>query len=468
MIRLKEISAQICVLGGGPAGYAAAVRAAQLGATVALVEKDELGGTCLNRGCIPTKALLHAAGVYRALTHMDESGLPPAEISAPAGLEGILARKDETVRTLRAGLEQLMKKNGVTVVRGAGTARSPHLVEVGVGAEGCAVRCEKLIVAAGSEPLRPPIPGMELAGVLTSDEALVDPRLPQSVVIVGGGVIGLEFASFYRSLGCTVTVIELLDRLLPTQDTEVSAAVLRMLKKQGMKFHLGTKVLRFEQAGEKLRTVAEKDGTTSVVESGIVLVAVGRRLCGGSAALAPLGLETERGSVCVDARMRTSAEDVYAAGDVTGGPLLAHLAFAQARIAAENAAGGSLTAGDLLVPACIYTSPEIASVGLSEQAAKEAGKDPLTGRFDLRANGRSLTLGNRDGFVKVVADRRTHKLLGACIVAPEASEMISELTLAIRLGATADVLADLIHPHPTLSEAIGEACGDALGRALHK
>lgn len=464
---MKELTVKICVLGGGPAGYAAAIRAAQLGASVALAEKDELGGTCLNRGCIPTKALLKTADVYETVLHAGDFGVTAEAPSAPDKAK-MFARKDAIVHALRSGLELLMKKNSITVCIGTGVVKSSQCVEVRSEQELTVIHCEKLILAAGSAPLLPPIPGADSEGVLTSDSALSCAELPESIVIVGGGVVGLEFAAFYRSLGSTVTVVEMLGRILPGEDEDVSGALLRALKKRGIKFKLGAKVLGIDRNETGLTVKIEQNGTASLIASAGVLVAVGRKLCGLSPDVEALGVKSEKGAITVDGHMRTSVKNVYAAGDAVGGRLLAHLAFAEGRTAAENAMGLTSEIGGIQIPACVYTEPEFTSVGLSESAAKAAGCETVTGTFDFRANGRSLTLNNRDGFVKVVAEKSSGTLLGGCILGPEASEMISELTLAVTMRANISVLADMIHPHPSLSEAIGEACMDALGRAVHK
>lgn len=465
---MEELTTKICVLGGGPAGYTAAIRAAQLGASVVLVEKDAMGGTCLNRGCIPTKALLKSAEVYILLGQAGEYGIP-AELSARSPEpELLLARKNAIVQQLRAGVELLMKKNAVTVCRGVGTVLTGPAVEVQSGEEKTLIRCEELILAAGSAPLRPPIPGLDQEGVMNSDEAIATAAVPKSIVIIGGGVIGLEFATFYRAMGCEVTIVELLDRILPGEDEEVSAALARAMKKRRIRLLLGAKVQRIDRQDGALSVSYEQNGIPGVVSAERVLAAAGRKLCGLSPDVAELGVQADGAAIWVDAHMRTSVEHVYAVGDAVGGRLLAHLSSAQGRVAAENAMGLSASLDASAVPACIYTDPEFASVGLNTGAARSQGLDVIAGTFDFRANGRSLTLNNRDGFVKVLADHASHVILGGCILGPEASELISELALAIRMQATLETLADLIHPHPSLSEAISEACLDALGRSIHK
>lgn len=465
---MEELTVTVCVLGGGPAGYTAAIRAAQLGASVALVEQGGLGGTCLNRGCIPTKALLKSAEVFDLLGRAGEYGLSADVRSLSAEPEQLLRRKDGIVQQLRTGLEYLMKKHGVIICPGTGTVFSGPSVEVRGGQAKTLIHCEKLILAAGSAPVSPPIPGLEQEGVLTSSDALRTAEVPKRIAIIGGGVIGLEFATFYRSLGSEVTIVELLDRILPGEDEDVSAALLRAMKKQRIRFLLGAKVLRVDRQDGQLTVVYDHNGAAASVQTDRVLSAIGRKPCGLTPDVAALGVEADGPAIRVDARMRTSVEHVYAAGDAAGGKMLAHVAFAQGRAAAENAMGLESKLDGSAIPACIYTEPELASVGLSAGAARAMGLEILTGTFDFRANGRSLTRNNRDGLVKIVADAGSHAILGGCILGPEAAELISELTLAVRMRATLETLSGVIHPHPSLSEAIPEACLDALGIAIHK
>ena len=465
---MEELTTKICVLGGGPAGYTAAIRAAQLGASVVLVEKDAMGGTCLNRGCIPTKALLKSAEVYSLLGQSGEYGVPAKASTRSPDPELLLARKNTIVQQLRAGVELLMKKNAITVCRGIGTVLPGPAVEVKSDGGKTLIHCEKLILAAGSTPLLPPIPGLEQDGVMTSDEAIATAAVPKSIAIIGSGVIGLEFATFYRDMGCEVTIVELLDRILPGEDEAASAALLRAMKKRRIRFLLGARVLRIDRQNGEFSVSYEQNGSAGAVSAERVLAAAGRKLDGLSPDVVELGVQADGHAIRVDARMRTSVENVYAVGDAVGGRLLAHLSSAQGRVAAENAMGLNTALDARAVPACIYTVPEFASVGLNAGAARFLGLDVISGTFDFRANGRSLTLNNRDGLVKIVADRTSHVILGGCILGPEASELISELTLAIQMQTSLEILANLIHPHPSLSEAISEACLDALGIAVHK
>jgi len=462
----KEIIADLCILGGGPAGYVAAIRASQLGAKAVLIENREIGGTCLNRGCIPTKALLKTAEALGMFTKSKEFGVS-SSVSG-TDMDIAFARKDRIVKSLRTGLEQLMSKNNIEVLHGKGTIKGAGKVIVKTPDEEFAVNCKKLLITTGSEPAIPGISGINQDGVITSDEALDLKEIPDSVTIIGAGAIGLEFATWFRSLGSKVSVIEMKDSILPGEDKEITTELLKIMKRQGIRFTLGARVKEIIQSESGLETFIETNGQTTLVLSEKVLVATGRKLNSISPDIVSLGVTVLQGAIVVNEHMETNVPNVYAAGDVIGGKLLAHLAFAQGRVAAENAFGMQSRLNENAVPACVYTNPEVASVGLSEEQAKNKGIAVKVGRFDFRNNGRALCHGEREGFVKVVTNNETGVILGAGILGHNSSELISELTLAVSLGAKAEVLADLIHPHPTLSEAVMEACADAAGRAIHK
>lgn len=460
---IKEISADIGILGGGPAGYVAAIRAAQLGAEVVLIEEKELGGVCLNIGCIPTKALLKTAETATVIKRSKEFGIESRMDSI--NWDVAVNRKDRVVKSLNSGLEQLLGARGVTVVKGRGTVLSDKKLLVQTVEEKIQVNCKKMILTTGAVSLLPSIKGIDLDGVITSNEALSLDILPESIVIIGAGVIGLEFAAMLHSSGVKVTVIELQDKILPDEDGEVAAELLKIMKRQGISFKLSASVTEIQKANDGLAvayTVGEKASIQSCEK---VLVAVGRKL--NSDIFDQLPLYIEKGAVVVNENMETNIKGVYAAGDLVGGKLLAHLAFMEGKVAAENALGLSSKVNYSAVPACIYTNPEVASVGMTEDEAKQAGISVKVGRFNFRNNGRALTLGEREGFVKVVADQ-DNIIIGGQILGANASEIISELTLAITLKAKANNLADMIHLHPSLGEAIWEACGDLLGRAIHK
>ncbi|WP_298202564.1 dihydrolipoyl dehydrogenase [Desulfosporosinus sp.] len=466
MVNNEGQSSDICVLGGGPAGYVAAIRAAQLGAKVSLIEHREVGGTCLNRGCIPTKALLKTSEVLNLLSKSKEFGIAATVSSIDARV--LQSRKDRVVKSLRMGVEHLLSKNGIDVLKGKGRIESSKRVIVNTEDGEVAVNCNRLIITTGSEPLIPNIQGIKLAGVLTSDEALELTEIPESITIIGAGAIGMEFATLYHSLGSKVTVIEVKDTIIPNEDKEITAELLKIMKRQGIKFQLGSKVKGISESPNGFETRVYVDGKEVSLITEKILVAVGRKLGGVSPDISALGVEVTKGSIVVNERMETNVPGVYAAGDVIGGSLLAHLAFAEGRVAAENALGIKSRLNYTAVPSCVYTNPEVAAVGLSEDQAKEKGIAVKVGRFDFRNNGRALCHGEREGFVKVITEEGTGVILGARILGPHASELITEITLAVSLGVKAEVLADMIHPHPALAEGVMEACGDAIGRAIHK
>jgi len=459
----RKMTTNICILGGGPAGYVAAIRAAQLGAEVVLVEEKELGGVCLNVGCIPTKALLSTADMASTIKRSKEFGIE-------SRIEGInwnvaVARKNRVVKNLTTGVEQLLDAKGVTILKGRGTITSDREMLVQTAEETVEVTWEKLIITTGAVPLIPTIKGIDLEGVLTSTEALRMDSLPLQMVIIGAGVIGLEFASMFAAMGVKITVIELLDRILPAEDTEIASELLKIMKRKGIAVKLSAKVKEIQKSEDGLTVTYSVDEKELAQSCEKVLVAVGRKLNTDSFQNLPLHIENN--AIVVNDSMETNIKGVYAAGDIVGGKLLAHLAFMEGRVAAQNALGISSKVNYKAVPSCIYTNPEAASVGMTQETAENAGISVKVGRFNFRNNGRAQTLGDREGFVKVIADQ-DNTIIGAQILGVHASEMISELTLAITLKAKADDLADMIHPHPALSEAIWEACGDLLGRAIHK
>lgn len=378
----------------------------------------------------------------------------------------MFSRKDRVVKSLRMGLEHLMSKNDIEVINGRGYIENPRNITVKTQDGDIGVKFGKLIITTGSEPLIPDIPGIKLESVITSDEALDLKSIPESIAIIGAGAIGMEFATLFNSLGAKVTVIEFKDAILPNEDREVTAELLKIMKRQGIRFKLSSKVKEIRKSQNGLETFIE--GEEPPVLSEKVLVAAGRKLKSISPDIVSLGVKVIKGAIIVNEHMETTVDGVYAAGDVIGGSLLAHLAFAEGRVAAENAMGMYSSINYNTVPSCVYTNPEVASVGLNEEQAKEKEITVKVGRFDFRNNGRALCHGEREGFVKVITEENTGVILGARILGLHASELISELTLAVSMGVKAEVLADLIHPHPALAEAVMEACGDAIGRAVHK
>ena len=446
----------VAVLGGGPGGYEAAIRCAQLGLKTCLVEARELGGTCLNRGCIPTKALLHGAEVYEAAKNGGVFGIT-GEVKLDYGR--LAAFKDDRVSKLVRGIEALEKANGVEVIRGFGVITGPHALKVGDRE----VTWDRLILAMGSAPSRPPVPGMDTA--YTSDDVLAAKFLVSNVIIIGGGVIGIEFATLFASLGKKATIIEMMPEILPGAIPEITAKTRAILKKKGVEFILGAKVTEVVNG----RTVRfEKDGAADERKAQAVIVCAGRRPMTRDCGLENIGLETDRrGFIEVDDHLRTAVQDVYAIGDITGKIQLAHVASAQGMAAAANCAGQDRAMRYDRVPACIYTSPEIAYVGLSEDAARAQGLEVEVGSFNIAANGRCLVMNETSGLCKVVAEKGTGRILGCQIMAPRATDMIAEIAAVMEHGGTVETLSNVIHPHPTVSEIIAEATHDVEGLAVN-
>ncbi len=452
---------EITVIGGGPGGYVAAIHAAQLGKKVALIESREVGGTCLNRGCIPTKAYLHSAEVYKTVKDAADFGIK-VDGKPAFDFNAIHERKNKVVSTLTGGVGNLLKANGVKVYNGLATFRDRYIVDVKM-ADGTtdAVESDKFIIASGSIPSRPPIPGIEYA--ITSDEALDFTEVPKDIVIVGGGVIGVEIASYLHEFGSKVTIVEMLDKILPPVDDEISSLLRSILEARGITINTGAKITEIMKDGVKF----EKDGKTTELKAEKVLVAIGRRPNCKDLKPENAGVLTDRGFVPVDGRLQTNIEGIYAIGDVTPVATLAHTASAQGMVAAENAAGNVKVMDYSVVPACIYTSPEIACVGLTEKQARDTGKNIKIGRFNPAGNGKSLVMGETDGIVKIITDADSGEILGAALMCARATDMISELGLAIKAECDIEEVADLIHPHPTVSEVIMEAAHDVNGMCVH-
>ena len=459
----------VLIIGAGPGGYVAAIRAGQLDLDVTLVEKDAYGGTCLNHGCIPSKALISATDVAHDAGHAEEMGI----YADPAvDLQGMVEWKDGVVDRLTGGVEKLCKAAGVNLIEGraefAGedTARIVHGGE-GQGSE--TIEFEHAIVSTGSRPTE--VPGFEFDGehVLSSRDALALDAVPQSMVVVGAGYIGMELSTVYQKLGCDVTVVEMLDDVLPGYEDDVGRVVRDRAEDLGVDFFFGQAAQDWEEAGDGITVRTENDdGDVEEFGAETCLVAVGRRPVTDTLNLDAVGVDPdENGFLQTDHEARTDAEQIFAVGDVAGEPMLAHKAMAEGEVAAEVIAGEPSALDHQAVPAAVFTDPEIGTVGMTEPEAEEAGFDPVVGKFPIQANGRALTLGEEDGFVRVVGDADSEFVLGAQVVAPEASELIGELALAVEMGAQLEDVAATIHTHPTLSEATREACANALGKAVH-
>lgn len=458
------MSKRVVVIGGGPGGYVAAIRAAQLGAAVTVIEKDRVGGTCLNVGCIPTKVLLHSAELYTAMKN-EGPNIGIFADNLRFDWTTIEKRKQDVVNHLVAGVEGLLKSNGVECVYGEGRLAAPTVVE----AAGSTVEADAVVLATGSEPSIPPIPGLDLndPSIITSDGALSLDVLPKSIAIAGGGVIGVEFASVFASFGVSVTVVEMLPGILPNVDVEAAAILRRSLESKGVVFHTGARLESVTRNGSALvLDVAAASGPVKLAVDKL-LVATGRRPRTRGLGLEAVGVEIRRGRVTVNDRMETGVPGVYAIGDCASPIMLAHAASREGETAAENIMGHPAVMDYKTVPSAIYTSPALASVGLSEEAAVKTGAKVRVGRFPLAANGKSVLSGDADGMVKIVSEDRYGEVLGVHIVGGPAIEMIGEAGLALRLEATLEEIVSTVHAHPTVSEAIGEAALAAWGRAVH-
>lgn len=461
----------IVVVGGGPGGYVAAIRAAQLGACVTLVERDKVGGTCLNVGCIPTKCLLHSAELAIALrSEAQEIGVRASgvEVDFPQ----VIAHKNAVTEKLTGGVATLLKANGVARMEGTAAFTAPGVLEV-TGSDGTkqTLRGDGIILAPGSVNALPPIPGLrENPDCIDSTGALSLEKLPKSMTVIGGGVIGLELACAYAGFGTKVTVVELLDHVLPMLDGDLTRFGLMYLRKLGVELHLQTGVEAVEacEGGVRLRCTDHKKNEPVCFEAEKVLVAVGRRPNTEALCLDKGGVANDRGQILTDDHMRTNISGVYAIGDcVKGRAQLAHTASAMGEVAAENLCGLDSAYDERTNPTCVYIEPEAASVGLTEEEAKARGLDYVTGKFPLAANGKALILDGGKGTVKILADRESGRVLGMHIIGPRASDLIAEGALALRMGATLEDLITTIHSHPTVTEAIREAALAAEGRAIH-
>ena len=456
---------RVAVIGGGPGGYVAAIRAAQLGGVVTLIEKGPLGGVCLNAGCIPAKVLLHTAKIYETVRDGQAIGLRAENLSVD--WPGLMERKKAVTDTLVGGVETLMATNGVTLLRGEGKLQSSGEVSVAMADGGKkSLFADSIIIAAGSEPVIPPVPGIDAGGVITSTEALSLEELPVSAAIVGGGVIGMEFAGLLSSLGVKVTVIEMLPEILPMFDSEVVAVLKGVLEGKGAAFHTSSRVQAVEKKGGMLALSVETPEGLLQLEAEKVLLSTGRRAVTRGLGLEERGIKVEQGRIKVNNRMETSVSGVYAVGDCASPVMLAHVASREGEIAAENALGLPSVMDYKTVPSAVYTSTEIASVGLTEKEALEKGYRVKVGRFPLMANGKSIILGESEGLVKFVVDEKYDEILGMHMAGPNATELIAEGALALRLEATVDEILTTVHGHPTVGEAVLEAAMAVYGRAL--
>ena len=467
----SPISADVVILGGGPGGYVAAIRAAQLGFTTVCVEMDKtLGGTCVNVGCIPSKALLNSSEHYEFIEqHAAEHGIAVDDMRLD--LAKMLKRKDDVVGQNTKGIEFLFRKNKITWAKGFGTLTEGNVVEVrGAPPENTitSYRAKHVIIATGSVPIELPFLKFDEERVLSNTGALNIPQVPKHLIVVGGGVIGLELGSVWRRLGAKVTVVEFMPTILPGMDDDVVKEADKIFRKQGLVLRTGSKVTGARREAETVFVDIEKDGATETLEADYVLVAVGRKPSLSGIDVAALGLAVgPRGELIVDEQMRTNLPRVYAIGDCVGGKLLAHKAEEEGVVAAEVIAGQPVKMHYRSIPSVVYTWPEIASVGLAEHEVKASGREYKTGKFPFSANGRARTAGDTSGFVKFIADATTDELLGAHLIGPNVSELIAEVVLAFEYRGSSEDIGVTVHAHPTLSETTKEAALAVLGRAIH-
>jgi len=470
---LAETQVDAIVIGAGPGGYHAAIRLGQLGKNVVCFDRDEVGGVCLNWGCIPTKALLHVGEIARHIRDADKIGL---KVGAPeVEVANVAKFTDDVVKANVKGVETLFKGNNVTFAYGEASFTGPKSVQLRKrdGGEEVYNAKDGVVIATGSAPVDVRAWPRDGEFIFNSDDAVKLKKVPKTLLVVGGGVIGLEFATVYTRLGSKVLVVELLPQILTGTDLEISKTLGRILKKQGVEIALSTSVKSLERKGDGVEAVINGEYTGGKDETRSfegVLVAVGRRPVTDALNLEQIGLKTdERGFIQVDAQRRTGVAGVYAIGDVTGPPLLAHKAMKEGVVAAEVIAGDRSSAFDpIAVPNCVYTDPEVATVGLSEEEAKAAGHEVLIGKFPLIASGRARTMNDSDGgLIKLVGDAKSDLLLGMHIVAPQAESLIGEGVIALEMGATLEDIGLSIHPHPTLTESIMDAAEAAHGKAIH-
>ena len=488
----EQSAFDVVIVGGGPGGYPAAIRAAQYGLRVALIEKERPGGVCLNWGCIPTKAMLRSADVLETLQHSADYGVLADNIRLDYA--AVLKRKDTIVKGLTDGVGQLLKANGVTVYSGharfsganaldvVGVGKSPlgaggplyNAPSDGVGQPTARVAARNIIIATGSTPASLPIPGSDLPGVINSDGAFMLKDVPKRIVILGGGAVGTEWATMFAAFGSEVTVVELMPTLLPVEDEDMGRTLARSFQKRGIKVLTGSTIQKIEEGGNKksaaLRvTITDKDGKNEqTVEADNVLIGVSRRPNTLDLNLEATGVQTDkRGYITVDDQLRTNVRGIYGIGDVVGRIQLAHVATHMGLIAAGVIAGHDEKMDYKAVPAATFTHPEVASVGLSEAKARDAGHEVVVGKFPFAALGRAQTYGNTDGLVKIVADKKYGEVLGVHIIGPSASDLIPEGVLALQLEATLEDIAHTIHAHPTLGEGSMEAALVALGLPVH-
>ncbi|MDO1559916.1 dihydrolipoyl dehydrogenase [Brevundimonas sp. 2R-24] len=461
----------LIVIGSGPGGYVAAIRASQLGLKTAIVERENLGGICLNWGCIPTKALLKSGEKYEALSHLKDYGLSADKVGFD--FNAIIQRSRGVARQLNQGVGYLMKKHKIEVIEGTarlekGDPAPKVVVKLNAGGER-AVSAKSVMLAVGARARALPQIGLEADGerIWAYREAMAPKFLPKTLVVIGSGAIGIEFGSFYRALGCEVTVVEAVDRIMPVEDEEVSKAAQKAFEKRGMKFRTGAKVTKVSKSKSGVQVAIEAGGEAETLEAEVCISAVGITANTDGIGLEALGVELDRGHIKTDAHGKTNVKGLYAIGDCTGAPWLAHKASHEGIHAAEHIAGFKTPNVHSPIAGCTYAQPQVASVGLTEQACREAKREVKIGRFPFRVNGKAIAAGETEGFVKTIFDAKTGALIGAHLIGAEVTEMIQGYVTAITMEATEEDIHGIVYPHPTMSEAMHEAALDAYGRVLH-
>jgi dihydrolipoamide dehydrogenase len=459
----------LTVIGAGPGGYVAAIKAAQHGMKTAIIENQELGGTCLNKGCVPTKTIMHSSHLFYETKNFENLGIFLSEIHYD--MNKIMDRKEEVVDKIRGGIYQLLKENGVTIITGTATIQDSKHIQI--QPVDLILETDKILIATGSKPYLPPVEGIGLQDVVTSDELLsVRDKTYHKLLIIGGGVIGVEFATIYQELGHQVEIIEAMDRILPNMDKEISQSVAMNLKKKGVVIHTKSKVLCMVENPDRdehklLCEYEESDGEKKTAVSDGILISIGRKANTDGLFAGDFQLEMNRDKIMVNDSFETSIKDVYAIGDVIGGIQLAHAALAQGIFAVERMLGLTPSIHLDVVPSCIYTSPEVAAVGLTEAEAKERGYSVKTGKYPMLGNCKTVLSMDERGYIKIISDEITGKVIGAQLVCARATDMISEIATAIAHGLTARDLASVIRPHPTYAEGITETAEDIFGMAIH-
>lgn len=455
---------KVAVIGGGPGGYVAAIKAAMLGAEVTVIEKRKVGGTCLNVGCIPTKALLASSSLRSSIKEAKDFGIH-INGEVEANFDDIMNRKNKVVSQLISGIEFLFEKRGIKLVNGFGKLVDTNKIEVNKedGSKEL-VEADKIILANGSQPVILPMFPYDGDKIITSDEALNLKDVPKSLLIVGGGVIGCEFGQFFRTLGTEVTIVEMFDQLLPLEDKDVAKQLQRQFKKDKIKVMTGVKIEKCEIVDNEVVATLSNG---KEVKAEKALLSIGRKPYLDNSGIEDIGIELERGKVIVNENLETNVKGIYAIGDIINTPFLAHVASKEGLVAAQNAVcGNSKTVNYAAVPRCVYTEPEVAGVGKTEKELQENGIEYNTGQFDFRALGKAQAIGHFQGFIKILADKND-KIIGASIVGPHATDLLTELSLAVHLGLTVEEVGDVIHAHPTLSEGIMEALHDVHGECVH-